>query len=78
MNCRYSDCQFSVTAWAKLELVSTAEAQRLGRLSRHRRVPRLDVVVVVPARHRLAGECGEEQCEEDEAEALLAGESPHQ
>jgi hypothetical protein len=41
-------------------------------------MPGLDVVVVLPAGVRLARDRREEQAEEDEAEALLAQESPHQ
>jgi hypothetical protein len=79
VNWRYSDCQFSVTALGEARAGEiAAEGERLRGLAGHLRVPRLEIVVVVPARVRLAGERQQEEDEEGEAETLLADEAPHQ
>ena len=51
---------------------------RLPGSARDLGMPRLEVVVVVPASDGLAAEGGQEEREEDEREALLAQETPHQ
>jgi hypothetical protein len=55
-----------------------AQAQRLRGLAGHLGMPGLEVVVLVPARDRLADQRGQEEGEEGEAEALLAQQAAHQ